>query len=199
MILINRGSASGPRALPGRRHAVTAASFKFKYAASAFLVVLLAAAGVVALFLVRHEPTRATSARSPKRPRVSASPGAAGPRPSLAAHAADSIAGAVRAGDIAGHGAPAAALHRRRHGRRDQRRRQLRAGALQLAPRHSAAGGTLAVRATEPVRTFVENIPGAVTPETLAELTLDARAGRPGVRAQPGRPPAGGERRAHRA
>ena len=35
------------------------------------------------------------------------------------------------------------------------------------------------VRATEPVRTFVENIPGAVTPATLAELTLDLEQASP--------------------
>ena len=82
---------------------VTAASFKFKYAAIAFLVVLLAAAAVVALFLVRHDSdtrTLGTLAEAAARERVT--PELAARAQDLAVHAADSIAGAVRAGDASG-------------------------------------------------------------------------------------------------
>ena len=82
---------------------MTAASFKFKYAAIAFLVVLLAAAAVVALFLVRHDSdtrTLGTLAEAAARERVT--PELAARAQDLAVHAADSIAGAVRAGDASG-------------------------------------------------------------------------------------------------
>jgi len=152
---------------------VTAASFKFRYAAIAFLVVLLAAAAVVALFLVRHDSdtrTLGTLAEAAARERVT--PELAARAQDLAVHAADSIAGAVRAGDASGmvrrlqpfvdNPSVAAITVTGTAGKPlfDYRRGEARpAGALS-----SAAGA--------PVRTYVENIPGAATPATLANLTL---------------------------
>ena len=72
---------------------MTAASFKLKYAASAFLVVLLAAAGVVTLFLVRHEAdTRNLGNLAEAAARERVTPELQARAQSLAAHAADSIA-----------------------------------------------------------------------------------------------------------
>ena len=82
---------------------MTAASFKLKYAATAFLLVLLAATGVVGLFLVRHDAdTRTLGALAEQAARERVAPELQARAQSLAAHAADSIAGAVRADDRAG-------------------------------------------------------------------------------------------------
>ena len=106
----------------------------------------------------------------------------------LAAHAADSIAGAVRAGDTAG-------IARRlqpfmddatvagHHGHRS--RRHARSSAGSAAPRPLRARSRAS--ASAPVRTLVENIPGAVTPETLATLTRGAGAGSAGAAGEPHR------------
>jgi diguanylate cyclase (GGDEF)-like protein/PAS domain S-box-containing protein len=153
---------------------VTAASFKFKYAASAFLVVLVAAVGVVALFLVRHDAdTRNLGTLAEQAARERVTPELQARAESLAAHAADSIAGAVRAGDNAG-------IVRRLQPFIDNET----VGAISVTASNGRLlyrwqrdtgppSGALTVRATEPVRTFVENIPGAVTPTTVATLTLD--------------------------
>ena len=153
---------------------MTAASFKFKYAASAFLVVLLAAAAVVALFLVRHDVghPHPRHARGSGRARARQPRSWQRARRHLAAHAADSIAGAVRAGDASGmvrrlqpfmdDPSVAAITVTGTAGKPlfDYRRGEARpAGALSSAAR-------------APVRTYVENIPGAATPATLANLTL---------------------------
>jgi diguanylate cyclase (GGDEF)-like protein/PAS domain S-box-containing protein len=159
---------------------VTAASFKFKYALSAFLVVLLAAAGVVTLFLVRHDAdTRNLGNLAEAAARERVTPELQARAQSLAAHAADSIAGAVRAGDNAG-------VMRRLQPFIDNDTVAAIAvtgsGGHVLFSWHrdtAAPAGALSVRATEPVRTFVENIPGAVTPATLAELTLDLEQAAP--------------------
>src|SRR5215469_5402197 len=88
---------------------VTAAGFKLKYTGAAFLVVLLAAAAIVALFILRHQGDVGTLSAVAER--------AARERfdPELAA------------------GAPAPALHGRRHRRVDQRDRPLRQDAVSLA------------------------------------------------------------------
>ena len=152
---------------------MNAASFKVRVALSAFLVVLLAAAGVVALFLVRHDADThtlgalaETAARERVTPELNAR--AAG----LAAHAADSIAGAVRAGDSAGmvrrlqpftDNPTVAAL-----GVSDGTGKVL----FRFARAEGVPAGALTAQAQAPVRTYVENIPGAATPATLATLTL---------------------------
>jgi diguanylate cyclase (GGDEF)-like protein/PAS domain S-box-containing protein len=153
---------------------VTTGSYKFRYAGGTFLVALLAAAAVAILLGVRHAAdTRSlgTLAESAVRERID--PELAARAGSIAAHAADSVAGAVRAGDLSGA----------------QRRLQPfiddnTVAALTLTARsgetlyqwHRAAPappGALSARAVAPVRTLVENIPGAVTPETLATLTVE--------------------------
>ena len=159
---------------------MTAASFKLKYAASAFLVVLLAAAGVVALFLVRHDAdTRNLGAMAEQAARERVTPELQARAQSLAAHAADSIAGAVRAGDNSG-------VVRRLQPFIDNDTvaaiTVTGTDARVLFSWHrdtKPPAGALSVRATEPVRTFVENIPGAVTPATVAELTLDLEQAAP--------------------
>ena len=152
---------------------MTAASFKFKYAAIAFLVVLLAAAAVVALFLVRHDSdtrTLGTLAETAARERVT--PELAARAQDLAVHAADSIAGAVRAGDASG-------MVRRLQPFVDNPSVAAitvtgTAGKPLFDYRRGEAGpaGALSSTARAPVRTYVENIPGAATPATLANLTL---------------------------
>jgi diguanylate cyclase (GGDEF)-like protein/PAS domain S-box-containing protein len=152
---------------------VTAASFKLRYAFTAFLVVLLAAAAVVSLFLVRHEAdTHTLGALAEAAARARVTPELQGRAASLAAHAADSIAGAVRAGDSAGtlrrlqpfvDDPTVAALEVT-----DSAGRSLFRWQRPEAP----PNGALTAQASVPVRTYVENIPGAATPATLATLTL---------------------------
>jgi diguanylate cyclase (GGDEF)-like protein/PAS domain S-box-containing protein len=152
---------------------MTAASFKFRYAGAAFLVVLLAATAIAGLFLARHAAdTRSLSALAEYATRERVNPELAGRARSIAAHAADSIAGAVRAGDASG-------MVRRLQPFMDDPT----VSALTVTSSSgqtlfswqrdsTPARGTLSTRADAPVRTFAENIPGAVTPETLATLTL---------------------------
>ena len=152
---------------------MTAASFKFKYSGAAFLVVVLAAAAVGAVLLVRDQAdTRTLSALAERAARERVDPELQARAQSIAAHAADSIAGAVRAGDSSGvvrrlqpfiDDATVAAISvTARSGKRifDWRRSA------------GATPGALSAEVTAPVRTFVENIPGAATPETLASLTV---------------------------
>jgi hypothetical protein len=152
---------------------VTAASFKFKYTGATFLVVLLVAVGVAALFLMRHAAdTRSLGVLAENSARERLDPELAARARSVAAHAADSVAGAVRAGDTSG-------IQRRLQPFTDDGT----VAALTLTSSSGqtlfswqrgsvAASGALATTATAPVRTFAENIPGAVTPETLATLTV---------------------------
>jgi len=152
---------------------VTAASFKFKYSGAAFLVVVLAAAAVGTVLLVRDQAdTRTLSALAERAARERVDPELQARAQSIAAHAADSIAGAVRAGDSSGvvrrlqpfidDATVAAITVAARSGKRifDWRRSA------------GATPGALSAEVTAPVRTFVENIPGAATPETLASLTV---------------------------
>jgi len=152
---------------------VTAASFKFKYSGAAFLVVVLAAAAVGTVLLVRDQAdTRTLSALAERAARERVDPELQARAQSIAAHAADSIAGAVRAGDSSGvvrrlqpfiDDATVAAISV-----------TARSGKRIFAWRRSAGAtpGALSAEVTAPVRTFVENIPGAATPETLASLTV---------------------------
>jgi diguanylate cyclase (GGDEF)-like protein/PAS domain S-box-containing protein len=158
---------------------VTAASFKLKYAGASFLIVLLAAAAIAALFLARHAAeTRSLGALGEQAARERIDPELEARARSIAAHAADSIAGAVRAGDSSG-------MVRRLQPFMDDPTVAAiavtaRSGAVLFEWHRSAAAsqGALSTHAEAPVRTLVENIPGAVTPETLATLavTLDQAA-----------------------
>ena len=152
---------------------MTAATFKFKYAGAAFLVVLLAAAAIVALLLVRDAAdTRSLSALAENAARERVDPELQARARSVAAHAADSIAGAVRSGDTAG------TVRRLQPFMDDDTVAGLTvtdlAGRTLFSWQRGAplAAGTLGASASAPVRTLVENIPGAVTPETLATLTV---------------------------
>jgi len=152
---------------------VTAATFKFKYSGAAFLVVVLAAAAVATVLLVRHQAdTRTLSALAERAARERVDPELQARAQSIAAHAADAIAGAVRAGDGGGvlrrlqpfiedHTVAAVSVSTRSGKRIFNWRRS-----------GGATPGALTVQVVAPVRTFVERIPGAVTPETLATLTV---------------------------
>jgi len=152
---------------------VTAASFKFKYAGATFLVVLLAAVAVAALFLVRHTAdTRSLSSLAEHAARERIDPELAARARSVAAHAADSIAGTVRAGDAGG-------VVRRLQPFIDDNTvaaLTVTSGSGQtLFEWHrggDASPGVLTSEASAPVRTLVESIPGAVTPETLASVAV---------------------------
>src|SRR5256885_2244412 len=165
-----------PQALRSPRRAwtyVTAANFKFEYAGAAFLVVVLAAAAVAIVLLVRHQAdTRTLSALAERAARERVDPELQARAQSIAAHAADSIAGAVRAGDGSG-------VARRLQPFIDDPTLAAisvttRSGKRIFNWRRSAGAtaGALSSQVVAPVRTFVENIPGAATPETLATLTV---------------------------
>jgi diguanylate cyclase (GGDEF)-like protein/PAS domain S-box-containing protein len=152
---------------------VTVGSFKFRYAGSVFVVVLLAATAIAVLLLMRHAAdTRSLSTLAEHAASERVSPELQARARSVAAHAADSVAGAVRAGDTSG-------MVRRLQPFIDDPT----VGALTLTAVSgktlftwsrgmSAPRGALSTQASAPVRTLVENIPGAVTPETLATLTV---------------------------
>ncbi|MBV8910483.1 MAG: EAL domain-containing protein [Gammaproteobacteria bacterium] len=150
-----------------------AASFKFRYAGAAFAVVLLAAMAIAGLFLARHAAeTRSLSSLAERAAREGIDPELAGRARSIASHAADSIAGAVRAGDASG-------MVRRLQPFMDDATVSSitvtsRSGQTLFSWQRptSTEHGALSTRADAAVRTFAENIPGAATPETLATLTL---------------------------
>ena len=90
-----------PRTTWGSR--LTAASFKIRYAGAAFLTALLAAAAVAALLILRHQAELTdlgAVAETATGQQLSAELKARAR--SVAAHAADAIAGAVRAQDTPG-------------------------------------------------------------------------------------------------
>jgi diguanylate cyclase (GGDEF)-like protein/PAS domain S-box-containing protein len=152
---------------------VTAASFKFRYAGAAFFTVLLAAAAVAALLVYRHQSdTAALSTLAEQAARERVGPELRARAQSIAAHAADSIAGAVRAQDNAG-------IARRLQPFLDDPT----VAAVSVANRLGgslyswqrgtpAAPGAQSAQVSVPVRVMVESFPGATTPETLAQLTL---------------------------
>ena len=159
---------------------MNAASFKVRVALSAFLVVLLAAAGVVALFLVRHDAdTHTLGALAEAAARERVTPELDARAAGLAAHAADSIAGAVRSGDSTGmvrrlqpftDNPTVAAVDVTDAGGK---------ALFQWQRAEGATAGALTAQAQAPVRTYVENIPGAATPATLATLTLSLQQAAP--------------------
>ena len=81
---------------------MTAATFRLKYAIASFLVVLLAAAAVAALFVVRHAAdARSLTALAEHAARERLGPELEARASSIAAHGADAVADAVRARDSA--------------------------------------------------------------------------------------------------
>ena len=147
-------------------------------------MVLLAAATVALLLFARHAAdTRSLATLAERAARERVDPELQARARSVAAHAADSIAGAVRANDVSG-------LTRRLQPFIDDDT----VAAISVTSRTgqslfswhtgtAAAPGALTTQARAPVRSLVENIPGAVTPETLANLTVVLRqaAAVPGV------------------
>jgi diguanylate cyclase (GGDEF)-like protein/PAS domain S-box-containing protein len=152
---------------------VTTATFKFRYAGAAFILALLACAAVAVLLLLRQQTESAalsTLAETAAKERVSAELKARAQ--SIASHAADSIAGAVRSRDTAG-------IARRLQPFLDD-------PTVTAVSVDNRLGGTLyswdrgtapaadaqSAQAVAPVRLMMESFPGATTPETLAQLTL---------------------------
>jgi diguanylate cyclase (GGDEF)-like protein/PAS domain S-box-containing protein len=163
---------------------VTAASFKFRYTGSAFMVVLVVATALAALFVYRHEgDTRTLGTLAEHVARERFDPELQARAQSVGAHAADAIVGAVRARDISG-------VARRLQPFLDDPSIVAlavtdTAGAPLFSWQRSEGGtkGALNAQASVPVRTLVENIPGATTPQTLASLnlTLEQAAPVPGI------------------
>jgi diguanylate cyclase (GGDEF)-like protein/PAS domain S-box-containing protein len=152
---------------------MTAAGFRYRYAGAAFLAALLAVAAVAALLVWRHEAdTRTLGALAEQAARERVEPELHARAQSVAAHAADSIAGAVRAEDLPG------IAHRLQPFADDPTVAELtvtdRKGRLLFSSRHTGRTppGALTASAEVPVRLLVENIPGAATPQTLASLDI---------------------------
>ncbi|MBV8341506.1 MAG: diguanylate cyclase, partial [Gammaproteobacteria bacterium] len=153
---------------------MTVASFRFRYAAATFLTVLLAACVAAAVLLLRQAAdTHSLSALAEGAARERLTPELQARARSIAAHAADSIATAVRGRDTG-------ALARRLQPFMDD---DTVAAITVVASSGQALyrwqrgtpppAGALTAQAQAPVRIFVESIPGAPTPETLATLTVD--------------------------
>jgi len=151
---------------------VTAVSLKLKYAAAAFLVVVLAVAVVTGVLAWQHDVgTRLLGnvAENTARDRVAIELRAR--VAATAAHAADSVSGAVRARDtasIARHLQPFAD---------DSTVSSItvtdsEGNALYRWKRPTPHPGALQFEATEPVREMVESIPGVKTPKTFGQLTI---------------------------
>ncbi|GAC1452090.1 MAG: EAL domain-containing protein [Steroidobacteraceae bacterium] len=157
---------------PGGR-TVTAASFKFRYAAAAFVVVLVSAAAIATLFLLRHAgDARTFSALAETAAHETFDAELQARARSVGAHAADAIAPTLRAGDL------------------DSLARRLQpfvddptvaalgvtdtAGTTLFNWQRTGgvARGALTAPVVVPVQVMVENIPGAATPQTLASLRL---------------------------
>ncbi|HKF97778.1 MAG TPA: hypothetical protein VKB20_05945, partial [Steroidobacteraceae bacterium] len=82
---------------------MTAASFRLKYAIASFLVVLLAAGAVAALFMARYAAdARSLSSLAEHAAQERIDPELEARAQGLAAYAASTIAGAVRARDLEG-------------------------------------------------------------------------------------------------
>jgi len=137
------------------------------------MVVLLAAVAVAVLLLVRHAAdTRSLSALAEHAARERVDPELQGRARSIAAHAADSIAGSVRFAN------PDGLARRLQPFMEDPTVAAIsvtsRSGQtlFDWHRRGAAVPGTLTSQAAAPVRTLVESVPGAVTPETLATLSV---------------------------
>ena len=195
MTPINTGIRRTGKGAPHRH--LTAAGFKFRYAGAAFLVVLLAAVAVTALLFYGHNAdTARLGTLAEQAAREGISPELEARASSIAAHAADSIAGAVRAGDAGGM------VRRRLQPFMDDPTVAAivvtdRAGAALFRWQRPAAAtpGALTAQASVPVRMLVENIPGAATPATLATLELGLEQAAPVPTREPRRSACRGERR----
>ena len=151
---------------------MTAVSLKLKYAAAAFLVVVLAVAVVTGVLAWQHDVgTRLLGnvAENTARDRVAIELRAR--VAATAAHAADSVSGAVRTRDTA-------SIARRLQPFADDSTvssitvTDAEGNALYRWKRPTLHPGTLEFTATEPVRELVESIPGVKTPKTFGELTI---------------------------
>ncbi|HUL47457.1 MAG TPA: EAL domain-containing protein [Steroidobacteraceae bacterium] len=152
---------------------MTAASFKFRYAGAAFLTALLTCAAVALLLILRQQAessTLSTLAEATAKERVGAELKARAQ--SIASHAADSVAGAVRAQDTAG-------IARRLQPFLDDPTVTALSvdnrlgGTLYSWDRGTApTPGAQSAQAVAPVRLMMESFPGATTPETLAQLAV---------------------------
>ena len=152
---------------------VTAVSLKLKYAGAAFVAVLLAMAAVTVLLVWQHDnDTHRLSATAEDAARERVNIELRARAGSIASHAADSITNAVRTRDTV-----------------TVTRRLLpfiedpTVAAITVMDTTGSAvytwqrnvqsqKGVLQAEATEPVRTLVESIPGAATPETLGTVKV---------------------------
>lgn len=151
---------------------MSAVSLKLKYAAAAFLVVVLAVAVVTGVLAWQHDvSTRLLGnvAENTARDRVAIELRAR--VAATAAHAADSVSGAVRARDTA-------AISRHLQQFADDSTvssitvTDTEGNALYRWKRPTPHPGALEFEATEPVRELVESIPGVRTPKTFGQLTV---------------------------
>jgi diguanylate cyclase (GGDEF)-like protein/PAS domain S-box-containing protein len=151
---------------------VSAVSLKLKYAAAAFLVVVLAVAVVTGVLAWQHDvSTRLLGnvAENTARDRVAIELRAR--VAATATHAADSVSGAVRSRDTAG-----IARHLQQFAD-DSTVSSItvtdtEGNALYRWKRPTPHPGALEFEATEPVRELVESIPGVKTPKTFGQLTI---------------------------
>ncbi len=154
---------------------LTTANFKFRYAGAAFLVVVLAAAAVSGVLALRHAAdTRTLSALFERTTRERLDPELQARAQSIAAHAADSIIGALRAADVNG-------VARRLQPFLDDATlseisvtgssgRRLFAWQRSAAP----APGALSAEVTAPVRAVIDGIP-----QTLGTVTVSLEQAAP--------------------
>ena len=154
---------------------MTTANFKFRYAGGAFLVVVLAAAAVSGVLALRHAAdTRTLSLLAERTTRERLDPELQARAQSIAAHAADSIIGALRATDVNG-------MARRLQPFLDDATlseisvtgssgRRLFAWQRSAAP----APGALSAEVTAPVRAVIDGIP-----QTLGTVTVSLEQAAP--------------------
>ena len=154
---------------------VTTANFKFRYAGGAFLVVVLAATAVSGVLALRHAAdTRTLSLLAERTTRERLDPELQARAQSIAAHAADSIIGALRATDVNG-------MARRLQPFLDDATlseisvtgssgRRLFAWQRSAAP----APGALSAEVTAPVRAVIDGIP-----QTLGTVTVSLEQAAP--------------------
>jgi diguanylate cyclase (GGDEF)-like protein/PAS domain S-box-containing protein len=152
---------------------VTAISFRLRYAGAAFVVALAAAAAVTAVLAYRqHQDAQALGTLAALAARESVRPELTARAQSVAAHAAETIAGAVRSGD--------------RDGIASRLEPFTRDDTVEALSVDSRLGGTLysfergtpppagaqTAASDMPVQLVTETFPGAATPERLATLHL---------------------------
>jgi len=154
---------------------VTTANFKYRYAGGAFLVVVLAAAAVSGVLALRHAAdTRTLSALAERTTRERLDPELQARAQSIAAHAADSIIGALRAADVNG------VARRLQPFLDDATLSEISvtgsSGRRLFAWQRSAgpAPGALSAEVTAPVRAVIDGIP-----QTLGTVTVSLEQAAP--------------------